>query len=752
MRRTRVILLALVATVVPFGQARAAFAPATLVSGAASMQFSEANAPAMAGDGNYAAFQGDLAEVRGVYERDLQSGEVKPVAVGASVADGIPAALSAPDAAAPSVSADGRYVAFTTTADLEPLEEPAPGRPRGEPEADRGCPEVYVRDMDKAPGEPGAYTLVAALDGSEEGITFGGCTSSGGGFALAGAQAIPAAALSADGRHVAFTLLSPSNLTSGDGGALTTMPSQVLVRDLDSDATTLVTSTPGGEPVPEGGAFPSNATLLETPAGHEAIALENSQPTFGDEATASTAALSADASSVAWLGTNVGAQVSTAEVEREPQAVGAREVEPLWRRIADGPHAMTRRLLAGAGLDFTYPLTEPSDPVQSGSLVGKQHVVFVPPALSANGSTVGVIASAPPPAALASLTNRGISELKTDAYAVQVDDNPALAPAARALTEIPTYIALEGATADVKDIAVSPDGTHVAFDTARTQLTLPTLTLLSPPAASAATEIYEADLASGTVQRVSATYDGSEPNGSVGLLSLAAGSEALVFASSATNIFYGDGVANWEVYLTHETDSGEQAAEQVIGVQPTLALPSPEWTLSATATPQSDGSVIVDARVPGAGTLTAQAQAQLSESLTAGSATGARSRSKRREGKKSDASAGRTRLALVTRTVARGATRAGEPAEIHMRISLATRYRALAARREGLYVLVRVLFAAPGHAALEQEIPVTLHRRLECRLRSCLHAAHRSARSRKARSNSIPSRAARSRDQGGSDS
>ena len=101
--------------------ARADFAQAMLVSGSRQQQFNEANAPALSADGRYAVFQGRLAGVPGVYRRDLLTGEVELVVGAFALLPGAsPAqrALDAPDAAVPSVSADGRYVAFTTTADL----------------------------------------------------------------------------------------------------------------------------------------------------------------------------------------------------------------------------------------------------------------------------------------------------------------------------------------------------------------------------------------------------------------------------------------------------------------------------------------------------------------------------------------------------------------------------------------------------------------------------------------------------------
>lgn len=696
-------------------RASAEFTHASLLSGTAQMQFEEANAPALSADGSYAVFQGELAGASGVYRRDLQSGAIVQVA-GA-------------DAAAPSVSADGRYVAFTTTANLDPGAEPA---------TDLGCPQVYVRDMDVPPGGLGEYTLATELNETSEGITYeGGCGKSRPG-SIDGAQAAAGVALSGDGRHVVFTVLSGSNL-EGPG----TSSGEVAVRDLDAHTTTLVTATPEGHPVPEGGAFPSIESLVE--GSIEPVGLERSQFRYGDQAAASTAAISADASTVAWLGTNVQAQVSPLEAEREPRLQAplmfGREAEPLWRRVANGPGAVTRRLLAGAGLDFFYGrANEPTNPVLSGALVGKQGPVFIPPVLSGDGRTVAMVASAPPPSVEPSLTERvsPLSELNTDAYAVRVDEGGGNATVATALTEISSYALPNSAIEDVKDVAISPDGTRVGFDTARTQLKLPALSLISPSSAFTQTaETYEANLELGTLQRVTSTYDGSEPNGEAGLLSLsdgqggAGGATTVAFASQATNLFFGDGVAAWEVYAAAETPSQAAAAPEELGPVPNPQLPSPAWMLSASVTAEPDGSALVVASTPGAGKLAVKAGAQLprvaakvarrrprakrarksSIAAVASTRTAAHGKPKRqkRGGKKSSGTVIPSRTVATTGATARGAE------VVRVRVRVGAAYKALVAGHEGLYAVLRITFAAPGHKTLLEEVPVTFrltrHRR-----------------------------------------
>jgi hypothetical protein len=693
----------------------AQFTQPSLLSGTPSRQFDEANAQVLSADGRYVVFQGSLIGTPGIYRRDLRSGAVELVAGG--------------DATGPSVSADGRYVAFTSTA--EDAVEPA---------SDRGCPEVYVRDMQAGSGEP-AYVLAAALNGTTEGIVYeSGCAPSlGAAFSASGAQAAAGVALSADGRHVVFTVLSVSNL-EGVG----TEPSQVAVRDLNTETTTLVTAVAGGNTaVPGGGAFPSLESLGRGRVANPTIGLGGpSLHRYGDQATASAAAISADASTVAWLGTDVPAQVSAAEAERSPSLPGpdpaSLEVEPLWRRIADGASAPTRRLLAGAGLDFFYAgINERAvDPVIAGSFVGMQEsALFIAPALSADGHTAAVLASAPPPAVEPSLNERrntGLSNLSTDAYAVHVGADPASSVAVTPLTEIASYMLPASGTEDVKDMAISADGTRVAFDTARTQLRLPALASVSPPVAyTQMPETYEANLALGTLQRVTETYDGSEPNGEAGLLAFAGDGQALAFSSSATNLFFGDGIGAWEVYLARELAGETAPAAEEIGAPPPAPSPAPSWSLDVIATALRDGSVLVEAETPGAGRMVVKAGSQLPPSRARAVRRSSRARAKKaREAAIARVARGATVVkaghvdrkrrkipkksastTLPARTVAQTSVTVAGATATRLRLRVSAPYKALVAAKHGLYAVLSVRFAAPGQRTLLREIPVTFHLR-----------------------------------------
>jgi hypothetical protein len=679
--------------------ARGAFGQPALLSGTQQLEFGEADSPALAQDGRYAAFRGTLAGVPGVYRRDLSSGEVLPVAIEDAANGG---AVDAPDAAAPSISADGRYIAFTSAHDLDPALEPA---------ADSGCPEVYVRDMSvswpQAQAHPElAYTLASAASGSSEGLTFAApCPARPPSeLAIAGAQAAPGVALSADGRKVAFTVLSASNLSApcgaGQPPACLTEPSQVALRDLDAHTTTLVSATPAGQPTPGGGAYPS--TLSEHRLGGASTAIESTEP------TASTAALSADGSTVSWLGTDLPEQVPAATDVTAGMAnyggVGL-ELEPLWRRVAAGAAAVTRRLLGEAGLNFYFgpPHENAEFGAEGGSLAPTSHA-FLAPALSADGDTVATIANAPTPVNEGSYRFLEYNVLPpAEAYAIQLggDAHPRVTP----LTATPNFAQGNAVVDPIADVAISADGTRVAFNTLRVAFALSAPTLISPPTPELDhTYTYEANLALGTLERVVNTYEGAPPNGGSGLLSFGPGGSSLAFASHASNLFYGDitGGAS-QVYLASELPSASTPPSQSIAPPPPGALPIPAWTLNATAAAQRDGSVFIYTQVPGAGRLEVSALAQLP--APAASGRGAR----RARGR---AAARRTRGGRLelTRAVARASAPCAGPTELRLRIRVEPAYRALVASRDGLYAVLRLSFAAAGHATLTREIPVTFHR------------------------------------------
>ena len=134
------------------------FGPIELVSTGAlpgagfAQQADFANARSISGNGRYVAFDGSFAGSHGRVSPRSADRRVATVAEG--------------DATLPSISAEGRFVSFTTTARLDPVDDT------------NESPDVYVRDMDNpsdAPCEAGesappcAFTLASAVNGSAVG-------------------------------------------------------------------------------------------------------------------------------------------------------------------------------------------------------------------------------------------------------------------------------------------------------------------------------------------------------------------------------------------------------------------------------------------------------------------------------------------------------------------------------------------------------------------------------------------------------
>jgi hypothetical protein len=220
---SRLALLGAVAMAWLFGMAASSasadvFGPIELVSASAvpgglHQQAEEARYAVISGNGRYVAFVGRYGGVSGIWRRDLLTGAVEQVAPGVSTM--------------PSISREGRYVSFTTTESLVP-------------EDTNNSPDVYVRDMEPGEGEP-EYTLVSAVNGSDEGATYtyAGETPSVEPETEFGSLASARSAMSANGEYVVFVTTAESNLL---GGSQPTPPYEVLVRDLATKETRLVSA------------------------------------------------------------------------------------------------------------------------------------------------------------------------------------------------------------------------------------------------------------------------------------------------------------------------------------------------------------------------------------------------------------------------------------------------------------------------------------------------------------------------------
>ena len=142
---------------IPAGAARAdVFGTISLLSASPFGQAAYAHDPALSEDARYVVFDGSIAGVQGIWRRETRAGaNFEQVAGGSSTL--------------PSVSADGRYVSFTSN---EGASLPAITDGQIHTGTPVEAPGVYVRDMAIAPGEPGAFTLVSAKDHSTQSLTY----------------------------------------------------------------------------------------------------------------------------------------------------------------------------------------------------------------------------------------------------------------------------------------------------------------------------------------------------------------------------------------------------------------------------------------------------------------------------------------------------------------------------------------------------------------------------------------------------
>jgi hypothetical protein len=694
------------------------FGQISLVSRDGPEQFLYARDSAISGDGQYVAFDGSLGGVTGVWRRDLQTGEVEQVAGG--------------DAELPSISENGQYVSFTTTEGGQLATDTNGEVDTAHPEAAN----VYVRDMSLVPSAAGAFKLASAANGpGEVPLSYESETPS-----LYGSVAAGRSALSADGQKVAFVTTATSDL-AGER----TPPLQVAVRDLQTHETQLVsTELPeheGEPPKPvqmeanlaggggELGAVFSNGTALpkfEPPASYA----------FAQAGHPVGASISANGSTVAWLGEDISAQVQMLPRETQPPS----DAEPLWRRIE--PEGPTLRVTGGsdpanpacqesAAKSTTESLANPCwGPFPSNGGLGLMQLVHEGdpiPQLSANGDTVAFLATAPPLALGEDFGKTGSESRNEDAYVSQMGSTSRVA-ALTPLTELSTGEEEDRTTnASITDVAISPEGTQVAFTTQRTQFPLPSLTVVNetPPEAGLA-ELYDVDLINHTLTRVTTGLEGAaseyphqpgreghDPYAEEGDGALSPSftddGDTLAFSSTAANLVHDDGNTpplespsgfdGSDVFVVPRVTFPSSAPEQQISSPPLVPAVVPAWQLSVTSRRQRNGTVTLYIDLPGEGTVRAAAEGAVGVKVTRYVRLAHSSK--------------RVRLAHTTvaqRTIATKTSDARASGLVALTLTLAPRYSSLAARRGGFSAEVHIAFSSPAHPTLHDSVPVTFMR------------------------------------------
>lgn len=499
----------------------------------------------------------------GIFRRDLGSGALELVADGDLYDENTPNDIERLGAHAPSISADGRYVAFYTNQQLVPADVNDAG-------------DVYRRDMTIPIRAPGAYTLVSARDGTDVPATYAAPATARPGR-NPGTQTWPGAALSADGNRVVFSAVEV-NSDLPASGSVNTPPDQVLVRDISAKKTQLVTRTVDATPQPAGGA--------SGPAG-----------------------ISADGSTVVWTGTNAAGQTFFFNGESAPRF----QSYYLWQRLAGGP---TRRLTGATDPDdpscshssFVSPSETATGPCY-GPLTGAEEdrngIANVLPALSADGYRAAFLVSTGPRPN--DLTPAGLDLWVTDMH-------PGVSRKAGSRELSREGLRDSRSSAGIDGLAMSADGRRIALSTARGSWVLPGITPIgSFRALPNARDVALIDLGDNTVQRVTRGYDGSDTNGgSDAQPSLSGDGTRVAFTSTASNFFFGDANEKSDAFvatLTPEPDAPPPP--------PPAATPPPEVTeetppdaprISVKARHQRDGTVKLVVRVPGAGLVAASAR------------------------------------------------------------------------------------------------------------------------------------------------
>ncbi|HEY2587256.1 MAG TPA: hypothetical protein VGI81_16035 [Tepidisphaeraceae bacterium] len=522
----------------------------------------------------------------GIFRYDRDTGELALVADGAEVGvnskgECDPSDLIFEGAENPSISADGRYVAFDTVQQLVPNDT-------------NENFDVYVRDMDVPltadRKDSGAYTLVSAKSGGEEPASYTLHEASHAGQ-NPGAEIWPNTAISADGRYVAFRTTEASSDLPDDAG-VETPPEQLFVRDLTTRTTTLVSRQKQGE-------------------------LEEGKPAGG---AIGPATISADGSTVAWVATNAPAQTRFLSGE----SLNTSEPHYLWQRWQE-PGSATRRITGIADpddpacppngeitLDETAtgpcygPLSEPESTLGS--------IALTAPGLSGDGYTVAFLAGS-------ALRPNVTKSSGLDVFITSMRPGVSRKAGTRELT-LGVKSGNPGSTPSIESLALSPDGSTIAFTSLRDSFVLPEPQPIgSLRALPNASDLYVIHLASNTLERAVLNYEGGDPNRSVLVNpTLSQDGSTVAFVSSATDLIFGDANSAADAFTTTLQAAGGTApppAEVNIGSGgfSLTALSAPELGVSVKRA--KDGGVVLLVETPGPGKLTARARGSIPKATAA---------------------------------------------------------------------------------------------------------------------------------------
>lgn len=553
-RLLRCAAVALVLLLAATSAARAAyFAPGAQIVSAAFDRREQADdqtlATVISADGAYVVFQTRARNlypdadpdppgqyrVGGIFRTNLATGALELVANGDRRRESDDTVVYR-GAQNPSVSADGRYVSFATAEPLVAADT-------------NGNVDVYVRDMAVPAGSTGAFELVSAKDGGATPASYGPPDPDADFPGRnPGADTFRGAAISGDGRYVAFRTSAGVTSDLPDRGGVTTPELQLFVRDRVARTTTLVTrDATTGEPA--GGALGA----------------------FG---------LSADGTTIAWSGRNAPAQTRFL-LDESPNPLS---VHLLWRRWIDGPSTPTRRIAAASDPDDpACPPSQPfiDNPLLSGPCYGPLGsdsaggILQQLPAMSADGRTVAYLHDSPP---------RGVSIFSTslDLFVTSMAPGATRKASTVELTRDSVGLAAVGASLD--GVAMSADGRFAVISTNRTTFSLPALRQLTAPRADTATrELYLVDLQDRTIERILQGYRGGDANGAaLAAVSVDAQARRIAFVSAASNLMFGDANGQPDAFVVQREDAPPPDTAGTAEPEPVLdELPLPPLDTSA---------------------------------------------------------------------------------------------------------------------------------------------------------------------------
>jgi Tol biopolymer transport system component len=504
----------------------------------------------------------------GIFRYDRETGQIQLVADGSEIhAEGPEKGkLIFRGAQNPSVSADGRYVAFSTAQRLVPQDT-------------NENIDVYVRDMDvplaSDRAASGAYDLVSAVSGSDQPPTYGSPSRAVPGD-VSGAEVWPSTSISADGSKVVFR--TPEVTSNLPDGTSVVQPEQLFVRDILRQTTTLISHDLNGGEAAGGAAGP--------------------------------ASISGDGTTVSWVATNAPAQTRFLPGE----SLNASQPYYLWQRWSES--AATRRITG---------LADPDDPgcPEGGSVTqnplasgpcygplseqesGLASIEESAPALSANGYTVAFLAGA-------ALRPNITKSSGLDAFVTSMAPGATRKNSTRELT-LGVSSGNPGSTPSIESVAISSDGSTIAFTSLRDNFVLPEpLPIGSFRAVVTSSDLYVVNLHENTLERALLSSEGGDPNGSVGGdPSFSADGSLLAFTSSATNLISGD--------ANQASDAFVVVRQAPVGTAPPPAEVNSiqgGFALSSTALPELGlhvrqgkvGSLLLLVETPGAGRISAQAR------------------------------------------------------------------------------------------------------------------------------------------------